>query len=145
MSQQNAKGQPGAAWSAFVRSNGSAEFETAFSEDATLQASALERPLVGAKEIGTFFAATSGGMYEKLSFESEATAGAATYYQWAGRAFGLDLRGVTVVTRDADGKIQSIRLFHSPYPVVVKFADELAKHMARRTDGPTSMRAPELR
>jgi len=70
-------------------------------------------------------------MYEKLSFESEATVGPVTYYQWAGRAFGLDLRGVTVVTRDANGKIQSIRLFHSPYPVVVKFADELAKRIGR--------------
>jgi len=32
MSQQDTKTHPGAAWSAFVRTNGSAQFEAAFSE-----------------------------------------------------------------------------------------------------------------
>jgi hypothetical protein len=121
---------PGADWRALVRKNGTPEFHAAFAHDAMLEASVLDRPLVGSDEIGAFFAATTGGMYEHLSFVAEMKAGYTTLLEWTGRAFGLDLRGATIVTRNAAGQIQTVRLFHSPHPVVVKFASELAGRLA---------------
>lgn len=112
----------------------STEFGSAFTPDAALEASVLNGPLVGTGQIAAFFAATSSGMYETLSFTAEVNAGPSTYLEWAGRAFGLDLAGITIVTRDPAGLIERVSLHHRPFRVVQKFAAELATRLADKVD-----------
>jgi hypothetical protein len=131
---------PGEHWSAFVRKNGTPEFAAAFAPDARLEASALEGSLKGATAIGAFFSATAGGMYDRLVFTKENTAGDATYLEWEGEAFGMPVRGVTVVARNSGGLIERISLHHRPYGVVRRFSIELAHRLKGRVD-PSVLRA----
>src|SRR5271156_5182004 len=103
MGDNTSRNPPGARWRQLVGKPGSAEFTAAFAPDAVLEASVLDGPLVGPQEIAAFFVATTSGMYEALSFTAEVEAGSSLYLEWSGRAFGLDLSGVTIVTRDAVG------------------------------------------
>ena len=86
-------------------------------------------PCVGLAAIAAFFAATSGGMYETLEFTHEATTGRKTYLEWQGTAFGKQVRGTTILTRNHEGLIEHIQLYHSPLQVIVEFSRELAKRL----------------
>lgn len=59
--------------------------------------------------ITSFFAATAGGMYDSLTFTNETVDGSKTYLEWEGKAFGKDVGGTTILTRDRAGLIQSTR------------------------------------
>ncbi len=95
----------------------------------TLDASVLSGPCVSLAAIAAFFAATSGGMYETLEFTHEATSGRKTYLEWQGTAFGKQVRGTTILTRNHEGLIEHIQLYHSPLQVIVEFSRELAKRL----------------
>ena len=125
---------PGHDWIALVRKHGTAEFGRAFAPHPTLDASVLGGPCVGVQAIAAFFAATSGGMYETLEFTHEATNGRKTYLEWQATAFGKQVRGTTILTRNTEGLIEHIQLYHSPLQVVVEFARELAKRLERKVD-----------
>jgi hypothetical protein len=111
------------------RKNGTKEFAAAFAPNAALDASVLHGPCVGADAIGSFFAATAGGMYDSLAFTNETVDGRKIYLEWEGKAFGKDIAGTTIVTRDEAGLIQSVRLYHRPLPVLLQFARALAKRL----------------
>jgi hypothetical protein len=117
---------PGQDWIAIVRKNGTAEFGKAFAANPTLDASVLNGPCVGMEAIAAFFAATSGGMYETIEFTHEITNGMKTYLEWQGKAFGKNVGGITILTRNNEGLIEHIQLYHSPLQVVVDFSRELA-------------------
>ncbi len=125
---------PGHDWIAIVRKHGTAEFGKAFAAHPTLDASVLGGPCVGLVAIAAFFAATSGGMYEILEFTHEATSGRKTYLEWQGTAFGKQVRGTTILTRNHEGLIEHIQLYHSPLQVIVEFSRELAKRLQGKVD-----------
>ena len=120
---------PGQDWISIVRKNGTAEFGKAFAPNPTLDASVLNGPCVGVQAIAAFFAATSGGMYETIEFTHETTNGMKTYLEWQGKAFGKNVGGTTILTRNNEGLIENIQLYHSPLQVVVEFSRELAKRL----------------
>src|SRR6266568_2546599 len=105
---------PGHDWIALVRKHGTAEFGKAFAPHPTLDASVLNGPCVGVEAIAAFFAATSGGMYETIEFTHETTTGRKTYLEWQGTAFGKQVCGTTILTRNHEGLIEHIQLYHSP-------------------------------
>jgi len=113
---------PGHDWMGLVRQNGTAEFCKAFAPHPTLDASVLDGPCVGVQAIAAFFAATTGGMSETIEFTHETTNGRKTYLEWQGKAFGKQVRGTTILTRNTEGLIEHIQLYHSPLQVVVEFA-----------------------
>jgi len=125
---------PGHDWIALVRQNGTAEFDKAFAAHPTLDASVLKSPCVGLAAIAAFFAATSGGMYETLEFTYETTDGRKTYLEWQGKAFGKHVGGTTILTRNHEGLIEHIQLYHSPLQVVVEFARSRAKRLRSKGD-----------
>ena len=125
---------PGHDWIALVRKHGTAAFGRAFAPNATLDAWVLNGPCVGVQAIAAFFAATSGGMYETIEFTHETTTGRKTYLEWQGTAFGKQVRGTTILTRNHEGLIEHIQLYHSPLQVVVEFARELAKRLQGKVD-----------
>jgi len=125
---------PGHDWISIVRQNGTAEFGKAFAPHPTLDASVLNGPCVGVEAIAAFFAATSGGMYETIAFTHETTNGRKTYLEWQGKAFGKQVGGATILTRNTEGLIEHIQLYHSPLQVVVEFSRELAKRLQGTVD-----------
>ena len=125
---------PGHDWIAIVRKHGTAEFGKAFAPHPTLDASVLNGPCVGVEAIAAFFAATSGGMYETIEFTHETTNGMKTYLEWQGKAFGKNVGGTTILTRNNEGLIENIQLYHSPLQVVVEFSRELAKRLQGKVD-----------
>src|SRR2546423_12219015 len=125
---------PGHDWRSIVRTNGTAEFGKAFAAHPMLDASVLTGQCVGVAAIVAFFAATSGGMYETLEFTHETTDGRKTYLEWQGTAFGKHVCGATILTRNHEGLIEHIQLYHSPLPVVVEFSRELAKRLQGKVD-----------
>jgi hypothetical protein len=122
---------PSRDWRALVRENGTPTFAAAFADDAVLEASVLERPLTGPDAIGRFFKATSG-MYDSLEFTHETRDGRKMYLEWSGHVFGQEVGGVTIVTRRADDRIESVRLYHRPFSVVSRFSAELARRMEQQ-------------
>jgi hypothetical protein len=130
MTAENLTGKPGAGWLAIVRKNGSPEFATAFTSDVVLDASVLSAPFVGVSKIAAFFAATAGGMYDSLTFTHETVAGPKTYLEWEGKAFGEQVGGTTILTRNESGQIRSIRLYYRPLDAVLMFAGELNRRFA---------------
>jgi predicted SnoaL-like aldol condensation-catalyzing enzyme len=132
---------PGQDWITIVQKNGTAEFGTAFAPSPVLEASVLNGPCVGLDAIAAFFAATSGAMYDSLAFTTETVDGNKTYLEWEGKAFGKDVGGTTILTRDNAGRIERIRLYHRPLHVLVQFSAELATRLKGKVD-PSLFRLP---
>ena len=60
------------------------------------------------------------GGYKTIVFTHETTQGPKTYLEWEGKALGgLATAGVTVLTKNAAGKIESVRLMHRPLTMVL--------------------------
>jgi hypothetical protein len=129
MSQDNLARTPGADWSAIVGKSGTPEFAAAFTSNPVLEASVLHRALVGTDAIDAFFVVTSRGIYDSFRFTTETVSGRKTYLEWEGSAFGRDVGGATVLTRDGTGLIESIRLYHRPLQMVLEVSKELAKRL----------------
>jgi hypothetical protein len=68
-------------------------------------------------------------MYDRIAFTHETVDGVKTYLEWEGQAFGMDVAGTTTLSRNGSGLIASIRLYHRPLHMVVKFSAELGRRL----------------
>ena len=134
MSIENSRRKSGEDWVAIVQRNGTEEFAAAFAPNPVLDTSVMNGPCVGVEAIASFFAATAGGMYDSLAFTNETIDGAKTYLEWEGKAFGKEVGGTTILTRNEAGLIQSIRLYHRPLQMVVMFSVELGRRLEGKAD-----------
>jgi hypothetical protein len=134
MTSDDSRHTPGQKWLAIVRTSGTAEFGAAFASHPVLNTSIMNGSCVGVDAIGVFFAATGGGMYDSLVFTNETEDRAKTYLEWEGKAFGKDVAGITIITRNEAGLIQSICLYHRPFEMVVQFSAELEKRTKGKFD-----------
>jgi hypothetical protein len=134
MGADNTAHAPGAEWKAIVQKNDAKESIAAFASNAVLETSTLNGPCIGAEAIATVFGAVADGMYDSLTFTSETVHGRKTYLEWEGKAFGKDVGGTTILTRDEAGLIQSVRLYHRPLQIVLQFSQELAKRLQGKVD-----------
>lgn len=130
----NTDAKPGADWLQIVMQNGTPAFDAAFEPGAMLQASVLRKPLIGPRLISAFFSGTSK-MYDQITFTADVAAGAKTYLEWEGSAFGVSVAGTTILSRNSRGLITTVRLFHSPFDVIQPFSQELARRL-KGTLGP---------
>jgi hypothetical protein len=119
---------PGQDWLALVGQHGTPPFVAAFASDASLEASVLDDPLLGAEAIGRYFEATTG-MYDSLEFVHETRDTTRVYLEWTGQFGGRAVGGVTIVTRRADGLIENVRLYLRPLSVVSSFAADLSRRL----------------
>jgi len=69
-------------------------------------------------------------MFDAIAFKHEVTVGSRTYLEWEGTFQGNNVAGLTVLTKDAVGLIESIRVYYRPYNVVVAFSADLAGRLA---------------
>jgi hypothetical protein len=134
MSIESARRKPGEDWAAIVQTNGTKEFAAAFAPNPVLDTSVMNGPCVGVEAIASFFAATASGMYDFLAFTNETIDGAKTYLEWEGKAFGKQVGGTTILTRNEAGLIQSIRLYHRPLQMVMEFSVELGRRLKGKAD-----------
>jgi hypothetical protein len=134
MAADDPKREAGSEWRTIVQKSGTREFADAFAANPVLEASVLNRPLIGTHAVDAFFAATARGMYDSLRFTTETVNGRKTYLEWEGSVFGRDVGGTTVLTRDATGLIESIRLYHLPLQIVLEFSKELAERLRAKLD-----------
>lgn len=119
---------PGQDWMAVLRRPALADFAAAFADTVVLDTSAGTAGIAGAEAIRHFFDATRG-MYEAIAFVHETTAGTRTCLEWEGRFQGAPIAGTTILARDENGLIESIRLYHRPYAQVLAFSAELARRL----------------
>jgi hypothetical protein len=134
LSVANDSRSPGRDWRQIIGRKSLDDFAAAFTEDAVLDASVLKGPVEGPSGIRTVFSATAA-MYETIVFIHETTKGPKTYLEWEGKALGgLAAAGVTVLTRNAAGKIESVRLMHRPLSMVLAFSAELARRLHGKLD-----------
>lgn len=102
-----------------------ASFADEFTADIVLEASTLAKPVEGKQQVSAVMA-TASSIYESLEFTAEAQSGSTTYLQWRATAFGgVQINGVTILDRDAGGKIASAAIHHRPLDVVLRFAAEI--------------------
>lgn len=125
--------QPGMAWMQIVKTKGTDEFATFFTDDAALQTSALSKTVAGPSLIGAFFTATST-MYEQFVFTAETVDDTKTYIEWNALYAGKPIAGITIVTRNGAGLINNIKLFQSPFAVVREFSSGLKERLSGPLD-----------
>lgn len=105
-------------------------FTRNFAEDVVLEASVLAAPVRGHSSVQAVLAAASN-IYDTLAFTNIAAQGERTYLEWEATALGVEIKGVTVLRRDAQGVIVHAAIHHRPLSAVLVFSSELA----RRLDG----------
>jgi hypothetical protein len=119
-------GGPGDFWREIVARETLGYFATAFADDVVFETSSCNRTVRGPAELRTLIRAMSS-LYSSLEFVAQNDALDRTYLEWTGSALGEDVAGVTVIERDASGKITSVRLHQRPLGAVVRFANELGR------------------
>jgi hypothetical protein len=105
-------------------------FAAEFADDIMLDATALAAPVHGRELVATVMA-TASSIYETLEFTDSAHAGLTSYLQWRATAFGgMEIRGVTILDRDADGEVTRAAIHHRPLPMVLRFSAELRDRLS---------------
>jgi ketosteroid isomerase-like protein len=135
-SSQQSEGNPppGHSWLEIIKRPSPEAFAAAFTKDVVLDASVLPRSITGATDVRAFFRATRA-MFDAVAFKHEVTVGSRTYLEWEGTFQGNNVAGLTVLTKDAAGLIESIRVYYRPYNVVVAFSADLAGRLAGNMTG----------
>jgi pimeloyl-ACP methyl ester carboxylesterase len=121
-------------WTNAFASKSADAFAKAFADDVVLEASVLTRPIEGRDQVMQVMG-TASAIYESLVFTHEASAGPRTYLEWEATAFGgMVLRGVTVLTKDAGGRIVSAAIHHRPLWAALRFSAELGQRLTGTVD-----------
>ena len=117
-------------WRQAFADKAQASFANEFAADIVLEASTLARRVVGKKQVSAVMTAASG-IYDSLEFTGEAHSGSTTYLQWHATAFGgMEIKGVTILDRNADGKIAAAAIHHRSLDVVLRFAAEIRDRLS---------------
>jgi hypothetical protein len=124
--------QPGAAWLEVVSRPTLQVFSSAFSADPILEATVVAQPLLGVKVIYDFFR-TTRSMYDHIGFVHEIRSSTRTCLEWDGVFQGESISGATILSFEASGAIERIRLFHFPYKQLDAFSAELARRQSLET------------
>jgi pimeloyl-ACP methyl ester carboxylesterase len=115
----------GQGWTRAFEHKSATAFADAFAADIVLEAGALAEPVIGAEQVTTVMAAASN-IYEALTFTHEATNGLRTYLEWEAQAFGgVKLSGITILTKNEQGKVVRAAIHHRPLGGLLKFSAEL--------------------
>lgn len=119
-------------WTHAFEQKSATAFADAFAADIVLEATALAKPVIGAEHVTTVMA-TASNIYEALAFTHEATNGLRTYLEWEAQAFGgVKLSGITILTKNEQGKIVRAAIHHRPLGGLLKFSAELGRRLQGR-------------
>lgn len=118
-----------AAWAAQSQE----EFAKAFAEDIVFEVPlVMTRPVRGRADV-SFLLGTVSKVYETQRFTHQATNGARTYLDWELTVFdGEVMRGVTAITRDDEGKITHLAVYHRPMLTALRLSHYAGEVMGER-------------
>ncbi|SCK32073.1 Pimeloyl-ACP methyl ester carboxylesterase [Variovorax sp. HW608] len=121
-------------WTRAFEQKSSDAFAEAFAADIVLEASTLAKPVAGAELVKAVMG-TASRIYEALAFTHQSTSGPRSYLEWEAQAFGGEkLSGITVLTRNEEGKIVRAAIHHRPLGGALKFSAELGRRLQGRVD-----------
>jgi pimeloyl-ACP methyl ester carboxylesterase len=103
-------------------------FDDVLADHVVLEASALRSPIEGREQVKHVMGVASS-LYDSLAFTHEATSGRRTYLEWEASALGLEMSGITILTRDGHGRIVNARIHHRPLGAAMRFSAELRTRM----------------
>jgi hypothetical protein len=130
-------------WTTAFAEKSAGAFGQAFSEDVVLEATVLTRPVAGREQVSQVMGAASG-IWESVAFTQESAQGRRTYLEWEAAAFGgTPMQGVTVLTRDEQGRIVRVAIHHRPLGGALRFSAELRRRLAGRIDADHFYDGPE--
>lgn len=116
-------------WKGAFAQKSSTAFADAFDANVTLEAAILYKPVIGREHVKNVMEAASR-IYEKLEFTEQSTGPGRQYLEWRAVAFGgIDMSGVTVITRNDEGRISNIAIHHRPLSSALKFSHELGSRL----------------
>lgn len=125
-----AEEQPAAGWRRGFAEQSQTVFADEFAADVVLSATTIAEPITGRERVATVMA-TASSIYESLEFTAEAQNDTTTYLQWHATAFGgMDINGVTVLERGADGKVVTAAIHHRPLGAVLRFSAEIRDRLS---------------
>lgn len=123
-------GNPQQGWTQAFAEKKASSFAQTFAPDIRLEASTLVAPVDGAHSVQLVMEAASN-IYEDLVFTHQTTGGGRTYLEWRALAFGgVELGGVTILTKDEDGLIVHVSIHHRPLNAALMFSHELGERLA---------------
>jgi len=121
-------------WTRAFEQKSSSAFAEAFAPDIVLEASTLARPVAGAEQVKAVMG-TASQIYEALAFTHQTTSGLRSYLEWEAQAFGGEkLNGITVLTRNEEGRIVRAAIHHRPLGGALKFSAELGRRLRGKLD-----------
>jgi pimeloyl-ACP methyl ester carboxylesterase len=125
-----AGGKTAEGWRRSFADRSQSEFAEQFADEVHFEATTLAKPVQGKQSVATVLAAASS-IYESLEFTAEAQSASTTYLQWRATAFGgIRIDGVTVLERNAAGKIVTAAIHHRPLGAVLRFSAEIRDRLA---------------
>lgn len=128
-------GKQASGWQRGFADHSESAFADEFADDVVLDGSTLAKPITGKQQVATVLA-TASSIYESLQFTAEAQDASTTYLQWRATAFGgMEIKGVTVLERDAAGKIVAAAVHHRSLAAVLRFSAEIRDRLAGVIDG----------
>jgi hypothetical protein len=131
---RDAEPKPASDWKGAFAQKSSSAFADAFVEEVVLEATVLNVPVSGRENVKRVMEAASK-LYENLVFTEQASAGARQYIEWTAKAFGgVEMFGVTILTRNDAGQIRSIAIHHRPLPALIEFSTRLGESLRGQID-----------
>jgi hypothetical protein len=116
-------------WRNAFANRSAGDFGAAFADDVVFEATILTRPIEGRDQVMRVMG-TASEIYEWVEFTQQANAGERSYLEWQASAFdGMDLRGITILTKDAAGSIARVAIHHRPLGAALRFSAELGDRL----------------
>jgi hypothetical protein len=123
-----------AGWKAAFADDSGRHFSDIVASDAVLEGSVFADPITGRDAIWSVLK-LSGSLYDRLEFTHEVVWSDRTYLEWEARGLGLQIWGLTALTKDTQGRITRIALHHRPLGVVTRFSAQLADRLTAIING----------
>jgi hypothetical protein len=121
-------------WTGAFAERRASAFAAAFADDVVLEASTLNKPIFGRENVQHVMQAASE-MYERLVFTAKAAHGHRQYLEWTAIAFhGVELAGVTVITRNEGGSISRLAIHHRPLQGALLFSQRIGERLRDAID-----------
>jgi hypothetical protein len=117
-----------AGWKAAFADDSGRRFGEIVASDAVLEGSVFAHPITGRDTIWSVLK-LSGSLCDMLEFTHEVVSPDRTYLEWEARGLGLQIWGLTALTKDTQGRIIRIALHHRPLGVVTWFSAQLAERL----------------
>jgi hypothetical protein len=117
-----------AGWKAAFADDSGRQFGDIVASDAVLEGSVFAHPITGRDTIWSVLK-LSGSLYDTFEFTHEVVSPDRTYLEWEARGLGLQIWGLTALTKDTQGRITRIALHHRPLGVVTRFSAQLTERL----------------